>query len=725
MTLDRYMPCPGGTGKKIKFCCEDLLGELEGIQRMLEGDQRLACLEHIENTLKKYPDRACLLAIKALLHSEMQQQEPLEETLGIFESKHPGNPVMLAERAIQAASSGQTLQAVLVLQAALASVEEQMPTRVYEAIGMLGRALLGEGNILAAKAHLLLQAAIGGTDDPRAMSLLTPLIRSVEIPLILRDEQQLVEPPADAPYKAAFAQASALATHGNWLAAAEQFDQLAANYQEVPELQRNLAVLRSWLGKNLESVAAWRAYEAFESVSGDDAIEAEALAQLIDPDVEIARVAQIALTFDLEDIENIAAQLTASRRSEPVPLEPNKQLDEEGQPPPRSVYLLLDREMPETGVGIQLADIPRVLGQCCLFGRQTDRAARLEFIFFRDEKAEASIAQLQELSSDLINKSSSERVLGEIPATEHRMSWNWRLPPDTPAADRERLMTEQQREVLFNLWTAAPNPALGGKTPRQAAAENNLQIPLLASILVLEMSAGVAQTTLDFDQLRTELGLPSPGPIDPEGLDIVRLPLVRMARVDVKKMTDEQLITAYRRAAMLAVSSATVKLAPEVISRESVEGKVDKAEAYGILANQAASSEQALEFLAHAREIAVANEESPARWLLAEFDIRLRQGEATEAQRLLQEIQSRYLREPGIAQAVYEILGRYGIIDPQADGAMPMPPADPQTASMPAHQGQADGGSGPDDGGAEQKIWTPDGTSSSSQKKSAIWTPDD
>ena len=89
------------------------------------------------------------------------------------------------------------------------------------------------------------------------------------------------------------------------------------------------------------------------------------------------------------------------------------------------------------------------------------------------------------------------------------------------------------------------------------------------------MSAGVAQTTLNFDQLRTELGLPSPGPIDPEGLDIDRLPLVRMARVDVKKMTDEQLITAYRRAAMLAVSSATAKLVPEVISRESVEGKVD------------------------------------------------------------------------------------------------------------------------------------------------------
>ena len=49
MPIDPYSPCPGGTGKKIKFCCPDLVTELEKIQRMLEGEQRAACLEHIES----------------------------------------------------------------------------------------------------------------------------------------------------------------------------------------------------------------------------------------------------------------------------------------------------------------------------------------------------------------------------------------------------------------------------------------------------------------------------------------------------------------------------------------------------------------------------------------------------------------------------------------------------------------------------------------------------
>ncbi len=61
MPIDPYTPCPGGTGKKIKFCCSDLLGELDKIKHMLEGDQRAACLEHIEALEGKHPQRACLM----------------------------------------------------------------------------------------------------------------------------------------------------------------------------------------------------------------------------------------------------------------------------------------------------------------------------------------------------------------------------------------------------------------------------------------------------------------------------------------------------------------------------------------------------------------------------------------------------------------------------------------------------------------------------------------
>ena len=37
MAIDTYAPCPGGTGKKIKFCCSELVGDLERVYGELDG----------------------------------------------------------------------------------------------------------------------------------------------------------------------------------------------------------------------------------------------------------------------------------------------------------------------------------------------------------------------------------------------------------------------------------------------------------------------------------------------------------------------------------------------------------------------------------------------------------------------------------------------------------------------------------------------------------------
>ena len=98
--------------------------------------------------------------------------------------------------------------------------------------------------------------------------------------------------------------------------------------------------------------------------------------------------------------------------------------------------------------------------------------------------------------------------------------------------------------------------------------------------------------------------------------------MVRMHRVTVDAMSDEWLLHAYRRAAMLAATNVLAQLAPEVINRESMGGTVDKAEACGLLAGGSPTSEEAIEWLTKAREWAAKEKESPARWLLAELDLR-------------------------------------------------------------------------------------------------------
>ena len=451
----------------------------------------------------------------------------------------------------------------------------------------------------------------------------------------------------------------------------------------------------------------------------DQAVEAEAIRQLIDPKADFTTVALVCHTLEIDDVDSFVAIFSANRQTEVLGDTQAGPLQEEGQPPPRCVFLLLDREMPSSGADLVLEDLPCVLGQGYLFGRETDRSARLEFVLYQDEQAASTLELLDKIADGKLQDGGNQQVLSEVPDIERKMAMQTRVPPDTPIADREKLSGEKQRWAIFNVWPDLPQPALAGNTPREIAKKDRESRSLQAAVLVLETSHATAGEIIDFNRLREELQLPLPQPISPEGTDPDRIPMVRMHRVTVDAMSDEWLLHAYRRAAMLAATSVLAQLAPEVINRESMGGTVDKAEACGLLAGGSPTSEQAIEWLTKAREWAAREKESPARWLLAELDLRLRRGEAAEAQGLLQEIQTDHMREPGIAQTLYELLARYGIIDPRAANPANMPsPTPPQTGDVASADPNTTAG-------GEQKIWTPDGAPSGEQKKSAIWTPDD
>ena len=67
MAIDTYAPCPGGTGKKIKFCCSDLVGELDQLDRLIDWDQITAALDQVSRLQEKHPGRACLMATRTKL----------------------------------------------------------------------------------------------------------------------------------------------------------------------------------------------------------------------------------------------------------------------------------------------------------------------------------------------------------------------------------------------------------------------------------------------------------------------------------------------------------------------------------------------------------------------------------------------------------------------------------------------------------------------------------
>ena len=113
-----------------------------------------------------------------------------------------------------------------------------------------------------------------------------------------------------------------------------------------------------------------------------------------------------------------------------------------------------------------------------------------------------------------------------------------------------------------------------------------------------------------------------------------------------------------------------------------------------------------------AQEAAKAKGQSPARYLLGELPMRLRLRQEAEAQRVLNTLMTKHMREPGVAQAVYQLLAQLGLL--QVDPATGQPVVSPRAAA--ASPSPAPGG-----------IWTPDQiappASAGGGGKSKLWVP--
>jgi hypothetical protein len=718
MPIDPYTPCPGGTGKKVKFCCPDLLGELDDVQKMLEGDQRLACLEHIGTLEAKFPDRACLMSMKVMLEAQLADEGKAEATLARFKDKYPGNPVALAEDAALKAAKAGGKAAVEPLQQAIAASANAMTPQVFDAIGVVAERLLADGQYLSAMGHLTLLSDLSGGKDERSESLLRNLVASPQLPLLMKEDQLLAPAPEGALWKSAFDKAMELVRSARWADAAQALSDLAKTAGDWPPIWRNIATLRLWLADNSGAVVALRKFARQPLGSSaapplDEMVEAEALAQIIDPDsADFTDV--LTITFPVNDAEAVIARLSADPRCPKLPID-LAQLATDDQPPPKLAVWILDRATAASGKGIAREQVSMIVGQAFLFGKQTDREARLELVTFRTDELTESRKVLAEVLGDAVGAASNEQVTSRTPTVRHAISWNWQLPDDTPPAEREALLDAERQRTILEKWPAMQLKLLDGRTPQEAARDPAMRVPLLAAVLVLELSSMSEGDTWDYNALRGKLNLPATSPIELTDNALRELPLARLHRVDVNKLTDEELLFGYVRAVHFRHVTAIRRFGDEILRRPSLDGTVPKQEIYGQLAQIERDPQQAIEYIDRARAAAEGAGQSSAPWDIAEMTLRMSMGDVAEADRLMQHIRNEHIREPGVTQMLMNVLVEAGIIRP--DGSPAMQPR--------ATAGEAAMAGGTMPASEAGKLWTPGAEAApAGAKKSVIWTPD-
>ncbi|MAT71007.1 MAG: hypothetical protein CMJ58_15955 [Planctomycetaceae bacterium] len=711
MSVNPYAPCPCGSGKKLKFCCSDLVHEIEKIDKLIQADQPRAALAKCEQLLTKSPDRASLLDMATMLKLSLNDEAGAAELVEKFLAAHPDSPTAHSQAALLAASREDAAAAMAEVQIALEHCEQQIPQRLLEALGAAGHAALLSGDIVAARAHLLLYAGIAPEEDNQAVELLLRMNMQSGLPLLLREPLNLQDKLAgdDKAAQASFDEAMQLAQRGLWRRAADAFAKLQASAGADPAVVYNLALCRGWCGDREQFAAGLHQYAKLDA-PWDDAVEAEALAQLVGADEGGATIDTVCLAYPADDADVVAERLASDKRVETYPVDPET-FEPNEETPPRSTYLLLDRPAPESGVDIAMDRVPNVLGFVSLYGKRTDRPAMLKLTTDDDQLFSVVTGLLSEIVGDAIGAEQSRETLAQKSAAEEALSWRWRLPDDTPPAHRRELLRARRQRAIMEDWVETPQGALDGKTPQDVAGQAKLKIPLAAAVLILEQAAVDPREREMFASLREKLQLPAAEPIDPASTDLDTLPLVRVPRLQIDKLDGDQLHRMVDRCTLGGATVATVFVARELLSRD--EPFDAKRRAYQQIIRSESDPDEALVWLDKAKQDAAAADAKVGEWLLMELQIQLERADAAGVQTALHGIAEREAQEPEVARAAYELLYRMGLVQPAgAPGAEPM-----------VDEARLDGAA---PSASASKLWTPDGAdapAAGGPAKRAIWTP--
>lgn len=698
MTVDPYAMCPGGTGKKVKFCCPDLVTELGKLEQQQAAGQTAAALTTVERLLERFPERNCLMSIHARLLRASGDMEAAHGALAKLVESDPSNPLALAETTLQAIESDAGARAAVDrFQETLAALptDEPLPEYALNALDRLCEYLLTRGEVWSARVHLELGNRVRRSESRFRFYL--AVLQSPRISLLMKSLPGYAATlPAGAPWLGEFERALEASVAGRLAEAADLIEALTERFPDEPMLWRQLAGFSADLIDKPRAIAALRRWAGM-NVPLDDAVEAEALAQSFAEEDMSGNLDIVAAEFEIDDADAVQATLDAHPRVSPTRFDPRERADAEGVAP-RAVFKLVDRPRPASGEGLTLDATPRVLADLLLFGKQTDRPARLGMVTYRDQRFAEIQKALAEIVGENLGRLREERVVGHTGLGTRSLAVELDFPADTSAGHRLDLMQRLQREIVWEIWPHTPKEVLGRRTPAEAAGDPTLRIAALASILRLEAAQLPTTSGFDFNTLRQKLNLPLSEPIDFHELKLEFLPPLRLGRVACGPLSDEDLARLHEGAVLVTAITALRNSAEEMLRRPSILKEVPAEALHGELARLNNDPRLALPHLAAAAKAAEDAGRSPAIWLLEEVPLRLAIGQIDDALALVQRLLQHHGREPGVREAVSQLLESLGI-DLRAE-------AGPQAEAP-----------------GDAKLWTPGGDAPAKGKKSPLWVP--
>jgi len=735
MAIDPYAPCPGGTGKKLKFCCSELVGDLEQLDRLIEGQQLAAAREMVERLSDRNPGKACLLSTKVKLALADRKIGEATATVAEFVAACPDNPVALAQSALCDALSGKLQEAATAFDKAREACGGEIQPEVARIAATLVQVASQLGSVGFAQGLLewIEQRTLANEEESR---MLAATIGMAGVPAALRTKPPFEETSPESPWRFEFERGLEQVRSFKLSKALTTFRSLKGVAGDCRELHTNIALVCEMLARPFEAAEAWLKVAVGSGMSQDDAVEATGRAIELEQEADADRsptVPLVRLVGNLdgrspEEIELVEDKLRHDSRFQPVPFDRSEWVSK-NLVPPRSVWRVGE-------AGAKAGDPQRLLASLLVFGRQTDREPQAVLQGFEPDAAEARPLVEPLLGTTFVKDEAREGGPVTTPtAWLVNSQYLVRLPEspvERPAADAPSVvdtLMERQLQLLWDrfvgIWPETPLPELLGKTPRQAIASRDGRLRVLAMIEAGEAASQHRDAPRAWSRVRERLGLEPASAIDSKQ-PLEDVPPMRWHRVALAGVGLPELRGMFLTAMATGFDTAAERVAEEIVARNDAKPE-DRWEALSLLEERAGSTVRKLEIIKELRSVAASLAVSDGMIDAAELRVRLQRGEEAEIMRLLDHVGREHGRDPKVIRAVADVLAEAGIdlsaltgrgagaVPPAGGPAMPAAPM-PGTAAPvvpPAAAGKLwtpDGGAAarPDAGGAEKKtIWTP------------------
>ena len=694
MSVDKYSVCPCGTGKKIKFCCKESVSELDAVLSMVEGGQVVPALDQLSSILQEHPNAAWALAIRGRLLLDLREYDSLSENAERFIRLQPSNPLALTQRAAANLFHGEVEDATASMLEALTESGSDVDSFVLDVSSVLAYSLAQRGTFLTARVYATLSMMATGYEGGQAsVSVLRQMNSAPTISQLMKTVPQPIGRPGDAQWGERYDEAANLLRSNKIDLAESKFESLRRTVPNEPAILSGLLTCAIWRGNTDAQSELLKKLSECESLDFEERVRNRAMSALVDPTSAEISIPIMKMYADLDNPEQIEMSLMASSRFVVLPPDLLAGMrTTEDEVPPRCGFQMLDRDKPDSlEVLPPIDEVPEAIALVFVYGKQTDREARLEVLDVRKPLLNEVKEGIQDAVGDLELNELKGELLPMLVACQPAVAM---IRFQAKPAEAEKLQSGLMAARMPEAITSIETPMLdGGSLASTCDDESKLFERTVMMRIVEQYDALVAKGQGIIDEAYRIAKLEPQPMLKPAPGDVETIANEDLNRIDCSDLDAESQIYLLQRAQQVSATPTVRRVAKQLIGTElAEEQKPAKMLAYMTLINAAEGNEQAIELMDEAKAFAEANNIPTANLLLSEVGLRLSAGDGPGFQNAVETLSRQYGNEPEVMAKLQQTLMAYGLISP--DGT-------PR---------QAPGGPGPatEQGGGGGELWTPD-----------------